>query len=82
VSFADYASSPKPTSPEISNVTPRQRDLLALCFMEIDAELTAIEEGGVADGDPAEVEGALLHEQDELEFTLGGDWFEQRDAGE
>jgi hypothetical protein len=59
-----------------------QRDLLALRFMEMEAELTAIEEGRVVDGDPAEVEAALLQEQDEIEFTLGEDWFERRDAGE
>jgi hypothetical protein len=58
----------------------RQRDLLALRFVEIEAELTAIAERRVVDGDPAEVEAKLLYEQDEIEFTLGIDYCRPRDA--
>jgi hypothetical protein len=47
-------------------MTKRERDLLALRHMEIDAELTAIEEGRVVDGDPAEVEAALLRSRTRL----------------
>jgi hypothetical protein len=61
-------------------MTKRDRDLLALRFMEIEAELEALAEGRVVDGDPAEVELELLREQDDIEFTLGADWFERRDA--
>jgi hypothetical protein len=61
-------------------MTKRECDLLALRHMEIDAELSALAEGRVVDGDPAEVEAALLDEQDEIEFTLGADRFEQRDS--
>jgi len=61
-------------------MTPRQRNLLALRFMEIEAKLAALAEGRVVDGDLAEVESALLDEQEEIEFTLGADWFERRDA--
>jgi hypothetical protein len=31
------------------------------------------------DGDPAEIEGKLLEQQDEIEFLLGADYFQQRD---
>jgi hypothetical protein len=60
-------------------MTKRERDLLNIRFFEIDAELTAIAEGRVVDGDPAEVEAALLDEQDDIEFRLGMDSFERRD---
>jgi hypothetical protein len=61
-------------------MTKRERDLLALRYMEIECELAAIADFRVVDGDPAEIEEALLDEQDEIEFTLGEDWFERRDA--
>ena len=62
-------------------MTKRERDLLALRYVEIEMELQAIVEGRVVDGDPAEVEAALIDEQDEIEFTLGERWFDDRDAG-
>jgi hypothetical protein len=33
----------------------------------------------VVDGDPAKVEERLLDEQEEIEFRLGEDYFEQRE---
>ena len=57
----------------------RQRQLLFLRFAEIEAELEALAEGRVVDGDPATVEADLLQEQDEIEFALGEDYFERRD---
>lgn len=61
-------------------MTDRERALPALPFMEIEAELTAPADGRVFDGNPADVEAALLREQDEIEFQLGVDLFERRDA--
>jgi Rrf2 family nitric oxide-sensitive transcriptional repressor len=61
-------------------VTKRERDLLALRFMEIEAELAGIRVGRVVDGAPADVEFALLMEQDEIEFELGADYIERRDG--
>jgi hypothetical protein len=46
-------------------MTERQRQLAFLRFMEIEAELQALAEGRVVDGDPANVEGELLEEPDE-----------------
>jgi hypothetical protein len=69
------------TAAYYAGMTKRERDLLALRYMEIDAELAAIAEGRVVDGDPAEVEADLLDEQDEIEYTLGEQWFDDRDAG-
>ena len=60
--------------------TKRERDLLALRYVEIESELEALAEGRVVDGNPADVEAALLSEQDEIEFVLGGDYIERRDA--
>jgi hypothetical protein len=64
-----------------ARMTKRERDLLALRHLEIDAELRAIAEGRVVDGDPAEVEAALLDEQNEIEFCLGAEWFDRRNEG-
>jgi hypothetical protein len=61
-------------------MTKRERDLLAIRFIEIEAELSAIAEGRVVDGDPATVEGELLDEQECIEFQLGDEWFDRRDA--
>jgi hypothetical protein len=59
-------------------MTNRERDLLGIRFLEIEAELQALAEGRVVDGDPAEVEERLLDEQEEIEFRLGEDDFERR----
>jgi hypothetical protein len=56
----------------------RQRQLLFLRFAEIEAELETLAEGRVVDGDPATVEADLLQELDEIEFTLGENYFERR----
>jgi hypothetical protein len=56
----------------------RQRQLAFLRLMEIEAELEALAEGRVVDGDPATLEGDLLAEQDEIEYLLGADYFERR----
>lgn len=61
-------------------MTPRERDLLAFRYVEIEAELSDLAEGRVVDGDPAAVEAALLDEQDDIEFKLGADYIERRDA--
>jgi hypothetical protein len=34
----------------------------------------------MVDGDPAEVEAGLLQEPDDIEFRLGADYIERRDA--
>jgi hypothetical protein len=59
-------------------MTERQRQLAFLRFMEIEAELEALADGRVVDGDPATVEGELLEEQEEIEFVLGEDFLERR----
>jgi hypothetical protein len=58
----------------------RQRQLAFLRFMEFEAELEALAEGRVVDGDPAAVEGELLQEQEEIEFALGADYLDRRDG--
>jgi hypothetical protein len=59
---------------------PRERGLLCLRFAEIDFELAALAEGRVVDGDPATVERELLMEQEEIEYRLGVEHFEERDG--
>lgn len=59
-------------------MTDRERALLGLRFMEIEAELEWLADGRVVDGDPAEVEERLLEEQEEIEFRLGTDDFYRR----
>ena len=46
----------------IARMTKRERDLLAIRYVEIEAELAAIAEGCVVDSNPADVEAALLEE--------------------
>jgi hypothetical protein len=41
-------------------MTKRERDVLAIRFIEIESELGAIVEGRVVDDDPADVIGRLL----------------------
>jgi hypothetical protein len=59
-------------------MTKPERDLLSIRFFEIELALAAIEAGRVVDGNPADVEAALLEEQDEIEYRLGMDSFERR----
>lgn len=47
--------------------------------MEIEAELRALAESRVVDGDPATVEAELLEEQEEIELALGEDYLDRRD---
>jgi hypothetical protein len=48
---------------QLSSMDDRQRQLAFLRFMEIEAELEALAEGRVVDGDPATVEAELLGER-------------------
>ena len=62
------------------NITDRERHLLALRMMEIDAELQDIANlRVVGEDDPASAEEALLEQQEEIEYRLGLDYFERRD---
>ena len=61
-------------------MTKREREFLALRFVETESELAALAEGRVVDGNPADIEAALLAEQDEIEYVLGADYIERRDA--
>jgi hypothetical protein len=62
-------------------MTKRDCNLPDLRFMEIAAELEALALGGVVDGNPADVEAALLREQDDIKYRLGADWFETAGCG-
>jgi hypothetical protein len=57
-----------------------ERQCLTARFIEIESELAEIRVGRVVDGAPADVEFALLMEQDEIEFELGVDYIERRGA--
>jgi hypothetical protein len=61
-------------------MTKRERDLLALRYVEIEMELAHIAEGGVVDGDPSDREWELLGELEEIEYRLGVGYFEERDV--
>jgi hypothetical protein len=52
-------------------MTDHDRHLLGIRFLEIEAELQALADGRVVEGDPAEVEERLLEEQEEIEYWLG-----------
>ena len=54
----------------IAAMTDRQRQLAFVRFMEIEAELEALAEGRVVDGDPATAEVELLQEQDAIEIRV------------
>ena len=56
-------------------MTNRERDLLGIRFLEIEAELQALAEGRVVDGDPADVEERLLDDRRRLSFGWGEDDF-------
>ena len=56
-------------------MTKPERDKLTLRMVRIELQLQALAEGRLVDGNPAEVEQALLAEQDEIEHRLGVDWF-------
>jgi hypothetical protein len=61
-------------------MSPTERERLTARFIAIEHELAEIRVGRVVDGPPAAVEFALLMEQDEIEFTLGADYIERRNA--
>jgi hypothetical protein len=61
-------------------MTNREPNLLGIRLLEIEAEIQALAEGRVVDGDSAEVVERLRDEQEEIEFRLGEDFFERRDA--
>lgn len=61
-------------------MTERDQIQLGIRFLEIEAQLEALAVGRVVDGDPAEVEGRLLEEQDEIEFRLGESYWDDRQA--
>jgi hypothetical protein len=58
-------------------MTKRERDLLALRYVEIEMELAHIAEGGVVDGDPATREWELLGELEEIEYRLASEPLER-----
>ena len=58
----------------------RQRQLAMLRFRKIEAELEALAEGRVVDGDPAAVEADLLQRLDKIVFALGEDYLQRRDG--
>ncbi len=62
-------------------MTDRDRDLLALRDIEIHAEMQAIAEGRVVDGDLALVECCLLDELEDIEYRLGEDYTARPLAG-
>jgi hypothetical protein len=62
-------------------MTARQRALLGIRMMEIEAELQALVEGHVVDGDPTEVKASLLDEQESIKRRLGVAYFERRALG-
>ena len=51
-------------------------------YQECERIILRIHEGAVVDGDPAELEGRMLEEQDEIEFKLGEKYFEDRERQE
>jgi hypothetical protein len=62
----------------------RQRELLELHMLEIEGELQDIANlrvDGDDEGDSAAVEDALLDRKEEIEWRLGVDYIERRDAG-
>jgi hypothetical protein len=64
-------------------MTSRERQLLEIRMLEIETELEEIANlrvVGDEDGDPAAAEDDLLRQQDEIEYRLGMDYFERRDA--
>jgi hypothetical protein len=56
-----------------------EADKLWQRYQECEQIILAIYEGKVVDGSPAELEGRMLEEQDEIEFKLGEKYFEDRD---
>jgi hypothetical protein len=57
-----------------------EREQLTARFIAIEHELAELRVGRVVDGPPADVEFAILMEQDEIEFELGADFIDRRDS--
>ncbi|PQO47414.1 hypothetical protein [Blastopirellula marina] len=55
------------------------KELLWQRYQECEQIILDIHAGKVVDGDPAELEGQMLLEQDLIEGKLGEIWFEERD---
>ena len=56
----------------------KDREMLSRRYWRAEDQMEAIHSGKVVDRDPALIEGKLLEVQDEIEFLLGADYFEQR----
>jgi hypothetical protein len=56
--------------------SPAQCERLRRRWYELEARITDLHEWKTIEGDPAEIEGKLLDEQDEIEYELGLDEFE------
>jgi hypothetical protein len=56
-------------------MSPERKAELEKRWQECERQIQAIHAGKVVDGDPAEAEGQLLHEQDAIEFELGMEYF-------
>jgi hypothetical protein len=63
----------------IARMAKRERDLLAIRYFEIKAQLSAITECRVVDGNPADVEAALMEELGLTRSRLSVDSFERQD---
>jgi hypothetical protein len=57
-----------------------RRAALEFRWREIAEQLAAISQGKTMPENPAELEGRLLEEQDEIEALLGEDYFGARDG--
>ena len=61
-------------------MTDDERQKLEARYWELERILQEIFAGKVVEGDPAELEGTYLAEQDEIEGLLGEDYFERREG--
>ncbi len=59
-------------------MTDAERDKLEARFWELERIITDIHDGKVVDGNPAELEGRCLEEQDRIEFEFGEAYFRER----
>lgn len=59
-------------------MTPERKSQIEERRQVCERQIQAIHAGKVADGDPAEMEGKLLEEQDAIEYELGMEEFRRR----
>jgi hypothetical protein len=52
--------------------SPAKRERLRMRWYELEAQIADIHKGKTVDGDPADREGQLLEERDEIEYLLRG----------